>query len=74
MTKREIAQSVLAQVPADELDAIIELLVSRERNSNDPRANPLRATATVVRSLTPREFDEFLVEYGPYMGAPDGEG
>jgi hypothetical protein len=26
------------------------------------------------RTLTAQEFDEFLVEYGPYMGAPDGEG
>ena len=25
-------------------------------------------------SPLPQEFDEFLVEYGPYMGAPDGEG
>jgi hypothetical protein len=73
MTKREIAQSVLAQAPADELDAIIELLVSRDRK-------PANLRPSVVldrygnRTLTAQEFDEFLVEYGPYMGAPDGEG
>jgi hypothetical protein len=73
MTKREIAQSVLAQAPADELDAIIALLVSRDRK-------PANLRPSVVldrygnRTLTAQEFDEFLVEYGPYMGAPDGEG
>jgi hypothetical protein len=73
MTKREIAESVLAQAPADELDAIIELLVTRERNSNDPRSRP-GVHSDGSRALTPREYDEFLVEYGPYIGAPDGEG
>jgi hypothetical protein len=73
MTKREIAELVLARVTTDELDAIIELLVARERNSNDPRANPLR-DRDGFRALTPREFDEFLVEYGPQMQPPDGEG
>jgi hypothetical protein len=73
MTNREIAQSVLAQAPADELDAIIELLVTRDRDLNNPRTRPL-VNRDGSRALTPREFDEFLIEYGPYMGAPDGEG
>ncbi len=73
MTKREIAESVLEHATTDELDAIIELLVSRERDPNHPRANPV-VRRDGSRSLTPREFDEFLVEYGPQMQPPDGEG
>jgi hypothetical protein len=73
MTKREIAESVLAQATANELDAIIELLVTRDRDPNHPRANPV-VRSDGSRALTPREFDEFLVEYGPQMQPPDGEG
>jgi hypothetical protein len=58
---------------ADELDATIELLVTRERDPNHPRANPIR-DRDGFRALTPREFDELLVEYGPQMQPPDGEG
>ena len=73
MTKRELAEAPILGVPKDELDAIIELLASRDRK-------PANLRPSVVldrygnRTLTAQEFDEFLVEYGPYMGAPDGEG
>jgi hypothetical protein len=73
MTKRELAETLILGVPKDELDAIIELLASRDRK-------PANLRPSVVldrygnRTLTAQEFDEFLVEYGPYMGAPDGEG
>ncbi len=73
MTKREIAQSVLAQTPADELDDILELLVYRQRKPGNLRPSVV-LDRYGNRTLTAQEFDEFLLEYGPYMGAPDGEG
>jgi hypothetical protein len=73
MTKRELAETLLTRVPKDELDDVMQLLVYRQRK-------PANLRPSVVldrygnRTLTAQAFDEFLVEYGPYMGAPDGEG
>jgi hypothetical protein len=72
MTKRELVDALMVGVPEDELDDILELLVYRQRKPANLR--PSVSLSDGSRTLTAQEFDEFLVEYGQYMGAPDGEG
>jgi hypothetical protein len=72
MTNRELAEALLIGVPKDELDDIINLLVYRQRKPANLR--PSVTLDSGARTLTAQEFDEFLLEHGPFMQPCDGEG
>jgi hypothetical protein len=73
VTMRETAQTLLDQVPDDELDAVVKFLACRGINGTDISAKAIRKRGG-SRRLTKRQWKDFLAEHGPHMLTPDGEG
>ena len=73
MTMRETAQTLLDQVPDDELNDVVRFLACRGINGTDISAKAILARGG-GRELTPEESAAFWAEHGPHMGPPDGEG
>ena len=73
VTMRETAQTLLDQVPDDDLDAVVRFLACRGINGTDISAEAIRKRGGSKR-LTPQQWEAFLAEHGPHMLAPDGEG
>jgi len=73
VTMRETAQTLLDQVPDDELDDIVRFLACRGISGTDISAKAI-ITRGGGKELTPQQWEAFIAEYGPHMLPPDGEG
>jgi hypothetical protein len=71
---REAVHALLDRYPDDELDAIAGFLASRRSADGTDLSARGIMERDGSRPLTPEELEQFMAEYGPFMGSPDGEG
>ncbi len=71
---REAVHALLDRYPDEELDAIAGFLASRRAADGTDLSARGILERHGERPLTPEELEQFMAEYGPYMGPPDGEG
>jgi len=74
VTIRETVHALVDRYPDEDLPAIAELLsYRRSADGTDLSAKAILARHG-ARPLTAEEFEEFMSQYGPFIGSADGEG